>query len=96
MPRRKNNFAVSWTSFQSRYKLWDGKKGWQNDCRSKWAEIKGDNTTLTTFYNKMLEDIENNEKKNFQHCGETLAKLFENFVYDGHATHAKYVAPTEN
>ena len=30
---------------------------------AKWAEIKVDNTTLQAFYDKMLDDIENNEKK---------------------------------
>ena len=30
---------------------------------AKWAEIKVDSTTHRAFYDKMLDDIENNEKK---------------------------------
>ena len=35
------------------------------------------------------------ELKNFQHCGEHLSKLFNEMVYDGFPTNARYVDPKE-
>ena len=68
MPRKKNNFSVPWSSFQSRWKLWEGKKvGKTTADQNGLKYIKGDNTTLKAFYAKMLHDIEANEKKKLNH-----------------------------
>ena len=36
------------------------------------------------------------ERKNFQHAAERLASIFQDMVYDGHKTVAKYVKPPKN